>query len=224
VGRKKIDLTGSRFGTLIGLQEIESGVWSFKCDCGEICILNKITVRRNSKVNCGSDVHSPRKSHPETYKRWQRMMTRASWPSQEKIHNSKNYFGRGITVCERWKSFENFLEDMGDCPPGLTIDRIDNDGNYEPGNCRWATYTEQSANKKRSDQVAKNGTVGFVDSIPKCDFNRRDPEHDECEADALYDFLTKMGSWAYGCEFHWKKYRAHEELGIGKGQKLELRK
>lgn len=73
--------------------------------------------------------------------------------------------------------------------------------------------------------MAKNGTVAFMLVIPKCDFNpeNKTPEHDDCKADAEYDFLTKMGWWAYGCEAHWKKYRNYEDLGIGKGQKLELR-
>ncbi len=97
-----------------------------------------------------------------TYRAWKGMLqrckqpTRADWP---------RYGGRGIRVCERWRLFTNFLADMGPCPDGLTLDRIDNCGNYEPGNCRWTTWEVQYGNR-RSNRGELHGnaklTVGEV--------------------------------------------------------------
>jgi hypothetical protein len=98
--------------------------------------------------------------HPSpTYISWFGMLTRCR-NSKQRCY--ANYGGRGISVCERWLTFETFLADMGERPLGLTLDRINNDGNYEPGNCRWATAKEQRANQrpKHPDQV--NTTSGSI--------------------------------------------------------------
>lgn len=86
-----------------------------------------------------------------TYGTWTEMRARTTNPRH---WHWAAYGGRGITICERWSSFENFLADMGERPPGMTIDRIDNDGNYELGNCRWATPRQQSANTRQAKLTA----------------------------------------------------------------------
>jgi hypothetical protein len=102
-----------------------------------------------------------------TYFSWEGMIQRCT---NRRYPKWENYGGRGITVCDRWKSFVNFLADMGERPDGKTLDRIDNDGNYEPDNCRWATLQEQRANqrewlRKRCDRC---GSYLAKDSLQSC--------------------------------------------------------
>ena len=90
--------------------------------------------------------HTVGKVLSPTYISWRCMKNRCRCKAH---HNYKRYGGRGIKVCERWLKFENFLEDMGEKSQGTTIDRIDNDGNYGPGNCKWSTPVEQCKNRRK---------------------------------------------------------------------------
>lgn len=166
------DMIGQRFGRLTVLARNNSRLphnvtrlrayWLCRCLCGKQTIVESSHLRNGHTQSCGcykrdrikkaltTHGHNPMGKPSSTHRAWSSMCTRCfnrnnpSW---------KNYGGRGITACERWKAFENFLADMGERPKGTSIDRINNDGNYEPGNCRWATRIQQARNTRRNHVI-----------------------------------------------------------------------
>jgi hypothetical protein len=155
------DLSGMRFGrllaTLRGKTDKGGNVfWHCLCDCGNSIEVKGARLKSEETRSCGcfqkqrvSEVNgSHRKTHSPEYRSWASMIARCENP---KYHHFHRYGGRGIKICDNWRnSFENFLSDMGNRPSlSHTLDRINNDGNYEPANCRWATKLEQRHNQSR---------------------------------------------------------------------------
>lgn len=144
-----------RFGKLTVVAQTESRgpnrEWLCECDCGIVKPVRADHLRQGRVVSCGEGECAARYKHgmhkTRTYTAWQSMRSRTNPNIKNQIYQ-KHYVNRGITCCDRWASFANFLEDMGEAPDGLELDRIDNDGNYEPDNCRWATRSEQMINSR----------------------------------------------------------------------------
>jgi hypothetical protein len=159
---KLIDLTGRKFGhlTVIDRKSIKKKVigtlWRCKCSCGNICETRSDRLRGGLANSCGCQGSHGMCGTPE-YMAWHSMRMRCK-PDNSDLEIYKNYAGRGIEVCERWNDFFLFYEDMGPRPgPDYSIDRIDNDGNYCPENCRWATRKEQMNNTRWNCVVAVEG-------------------------------------------------------------------
>ena len=163
------DLTNERFGRLVVIGFAGRGarkllIWNCQCDCGTECTSYGYGLTGGVKRSCGcfqSEVTSKRsKTHgmtkSPTYKSWRSMIRRCEAPGDISY---PRYGGRGISVCARWRdSFQAFLDDMGERPSrSQQLDRIDNEGNYTPGNCRWATRKEQARNRRSNTMLSHDG-------------------------------------------------------------------
>jgi hypothetical protein len=168
-----LDLSGQVFGRLTVLARAanrgRATAWHCRCTCGTTTIVRAGHLRSGNTRSCGcwkraaiatglhrTHGHARHGAHTPEYYCWRAMRERCDSP---KASSFTYYGGRGITVCVRWReSFEAFLADMGPRPsPQHSIDRLDNDGNYEPGNCRWATRSEQRRNR-RTGRTRLDGT------------------------------------------------------------------
>lgn len=173
MGGKHKDLVGMKFGRLTVESKCENiGTrrgWLCVCDCGNLhkAITYSLTCGKTTSCGCrklealieNSSKYGIKPRHGMTdtkvWKTWSSMLDRVRRDTREST--AKQYYSRGIGVCDRWRTFENFFEDMGHPPDGMTLDRVDVDKGYEPGNCRWATIKQQMNNKTNTRYLVVDG-------------------------------------------------------------------
>jgi len=158
------DLAGMVFGRLtarefVGVNTHRDAVWRCHCSCGREVLVVGANLQSGNSASCGC-VRQHGHSGTLTHTSWSSMLARC----RNKRHGSyADYGGRGIKVCARWHSFPNFLEDMGERPSrAYSLDRIDVNGNYEPGNCRWATDKVQQSNRRCNVRITSNSRTQTV--------------------------------------------------------------
>lgn len=164
---KPLDIKGEIFGQLTVLEKTgnsisgHSSVWKCVCNCGNVKEVLGSNLKAGKTKSCGCLLKTNTRiglssikhgmHNTSSYRAWANMIYRCTNSNYKYFHH---YGGRGIEVIAHWRnSFENFLKDMGECPNGMSLDRINNDGNYQPDNCRWATNKDQANNKRNNVKV-----------------------------------------------------------------------
>lgn len=166
------DITGKRFARYLVLERRGSNSrghsqWLCRCDCGTEKIVLATDLKRGHTGSCGcllvdvmrSKMTTHGDSGTKIFRVWSTMISRCENPNNASY---TAYGARGIAVCERWHKYENFIEDMGYPDPGMSIDRINPHGNYEPSNCRWATVKEQQNNRTDNRRVCLDGETKTI--------------------------------------------------------------
>jgi len=145
-------------GSFAGANAHRQAMWTARCDCGVQKNILSTSLLTGKSRSCGCSRVKHLKSRTVEFRTWTAVKSRCS---NHRLSGWHNYGGRGIRVCDRWlASFDNFLSDMGPRPDGASsIDRINNDGDYEPGNCRWATHGQQGFNRRTTRLIQHNSKV-----------------------------------------------------------------
>ena len=164
------NLVGQTFGRLTVVRLLSTKPctrWICKCSCGEVKAIAAGNLRSGATSSCGCwgrELQPLRNkqhglSSTATYRIWRHMIDRCESVSDHAFHR---YGGRGIKVCRRWKTFENFFQDMGERPAGLSLERIKNHLGYSPSNCKWATDVEQARNKRNNRWLTADGRTQLL--------------------------------------------------------------
>lgn len=197
----KIDLVGMVFGEWTVLRRVVGSTWLCRCSCGNEGTPTTSGLKLGKSKSCGCKgkdwctTHGYSKT-PE-YLAWTSMHQRCSNPKNKWFHR---YGGRGISVCDRWQSFENFYADMGPRPLRGTLDRYpDNDGNYEPSNCRWATQKQQIRNREKTVFLEYEGvTRSLAEWAELYGIKRKVLANRIKQGWSVFDALTKPKSGRWG--------------------------